>query len=234
VRFLSAAQSHRKSNQGAYLQQYIEGEAASAVFVAAGGRANLLGATRQLLGRDFALERAFLYAGSLGPLELRAEELSRLRRLGELLAARFGLAGLFNIDFVRANDTLWVIEVNPRYSASIEVLERVMGVESIRLHVVACQRGEINPCHIQTPQGFAGKAIVYARSNAIVTLSLEELIKKWNRPGQPAGIADLPRVGDKIEASQPVVTVFAEADTAKIVEAELRRRVAEVQRALGT
>ena len=52
------------------------------MFVAAGGAAELLGGTRQLLGRDFSLERAFLYAGSIGPLALNSGEQARLKALG--------------------------------------------------------------------------------------------------------------------------------------------------------
>src|SRR5262245_27937962 len=54
--------------RGAFLQEYVAGESASAVLVAAGGRATLLGITRQLHGRDFGLDRPFLYIGSIGPL----------------------------------------------------------------------------------------------------------------------------------------------------------------------
>src|SRR5262245_45200931 len=52
-----------KFSRGSLYQEYIEGQAASATFVAASGRTALLGATNQLLGRDIGLEdRPFLYA----------------------------------------------------------------------------------------------------------------------------------------------------------------------------
>lgn len=227
-------QPQARRKRGEYLQQYIQGEAASSVFAAAGGNATLLGTTRQLLGRDFALNRPFLYAGSLGPLLLREEETASLRRLGDLLAKEFGLAGLFNVDYVRTADAIWVIEVNPRYSASIEVLERVSDIDFLHRHIAECAQSEILPQDTAAPNRFAGKAIVYARADAIVSSALERVIEQWNVPRRPVGIADLPRIGDQIAIGQPAVTVFAEAGTAEAAEVELRRRVEEVQGVLST
>src|SRR5688572_12519529 len=56
IRFATLDDVQRRP-RGAYFQQHVAGETASAVFVAAGGEARLLGATRQLLGHDFSLDR---------------------------------------------------------------------------------------------------------------------------------------------------------------------------------
>jgi predicted ATP-grasp superfamily ATP-dependent carboligase len=125
------------------LQQFIEGASCSALYVAAGGRAVLLGATRQLLGSDFGLTSEFLYAGSIGPLVLRPDEHAKLQRLGDLLAEQFRLVGLFGIDFIRTPAEIWLLEVNPRYTASVEILERTSGRHFIALHAAACQYGRL-------------------------------------------------------------------------------------------
>jgi predicted ATP-grasp superfamily ATP-dependent carboligase len=220
--------------RGAYLQRYIEGEAASAVFVAARGQAMLLGATRQLLGRDFGLASPFLYAGSIGPLGLRDEESAGLQTLGNCLAARFGLVGLFNVDFVRTESERCVVEVNPRYSASIEVLERVTGIDSIGLHAAACERGEFVSPQEQVVNRFAGKAIVYAAQAGVIPEAFEQFVERWNCSGPWPGIADLPRVGDPAHAGHPLVTVFAESDSLIGLETELRQRVSAISRVLST
>jgi uncharacterized protein len=219
--------------RGTYLQEYVEGESASAVFVAAGGRAVLLGATRQLGGRDFGLDRPFLYVGSIGPLSHLDDEAMKLDRLGTVLANRFGLVGLFNVDFVRTERELWPVEVNPRYSASVEILERILEVSLLDLHVKACEMGALPEERPWPTSRFAGKAVVYARRNGFVPPALDNLIREWNQPGQWPGLVDLPRVGEMVRGGQPVVTVLAEGGSADEVDHQLRRRSAHVLRFLG-
>jgi uncharacterized protein len=218
--------------RGCYLQQNIEGDSQSAVFVAAAGRAIFLGATKQLVGGDFGLSRPFLYAGSVGPNALSEEDRARMQSLGNLLVERFGLVGLFNIDFIRNEAGLWPLEVNPRYSASIEVLERACECSLIKLHIHACESGRLPEAAAMKIGPYAGKAVVYASRNGVAPGMLDELITDWNANSEWPGIADLPRVGDRIRRGQPVVTVFAEGDSPGRVETELRRRVATIERLL--
>jgi predicted ATP-grasp superfamily ATP-dependent carboligase len=161
VRFATAADLAQPP-RGTFLQEYIAGDSCSATFVAAGGRAVLLGVTRQLVGRDWGLTPEFLYVGSLGPLDLRKVEQAKLRRLGDALARRFGLVGLFGVDFIRTADELWPVEVNPRYTASIEVLERVMGSQFLAFHAAAYTSGLLPESPPSLRGDFAGKAVVYA------------------------------------------------------------------------
>jgi predicted ATP-grasp superfamily ATP-dependent carboligase len=219
--------------RGCYLQRHIAGDSQSAVFVAAAGQAKFLGATKQLVGGDFGLSRPFLYAGSVGPIVLSDEDRARMHSLGNLLVDRFGLVGLFNIDFVRNEAGLWPLEVNPRYSASIEVLERACEFLFINLHVDACESGRLSDAVATKTSSCAGKAVVYASTNGVVPEMLNELVNDWNTNSEWPGVADLPRVGERIRRGQPVVTVFAEGDSPGRLETELRRRVATIERLLA-
>ena len=216
-------------------QRQIEGQACSAVFVAAGGRAKLVGASRQLIGQDWNLSRPFLYVGAIGPLELSAGEQEKLARLGNVLAGEFRLVGLFNVDFVRTTSELWTVEVNPRYSASVEVLERATGANFLAWHVAACEADQL-PAEAPQPQPriFAGKAVVYAHTDGQALPALTRLVNEWNQPGNWPGIADIPASGQPISAGQPVVTVFASGSTAEQVEQQLRQRAESVQAAISS
>jgi predicted ATP-grasp superfamily ATP-dependent carboligase len=231
IRFASEKEI-AKPPRGTYVQQFIGGEAASAVFVAAANRAVLLGVTRQLVGRDFGHDRPFLYVGSIGPLVLRASEAVKLNRLGQVLAERFGLVGLFNVDFVRTVDGLWPVEVNPRYSASIEVLERALDRRFIEWHVEASKRNTLPSAAPAINGHYSGKATVYARQKGRITGDFEELVRKWNLRGGPPGIADIPRAGECFAPGQPVVTVLYDGSSMDEVDAELRWRVAAVESTL--
>jgi predicted ATP-grasp superfamily ATP-dependent carboligase len=199
------------------VQRYIAGEPASALYVAAGGQAVLVGVTRQLLGRDVGLQAEFAYSGTIAPLLVSREELESLQRLGGVLATEFGLVGLFGVDFVRAGGKPWIIEVNPRYTASVEVLERLQGVPLLAHHVKACLGGAL-PVERTLDESadlarFAGKLIVYARSAVLIP------------PGSLGDdLADVPATGQVIEAGHPIATVFAAGRSHDEVFERLRAR----------
>ena len=205
-----------RPNKGCVIQQYMEGECCSATYVAAGGRAVLLGATQQLVGRDWDIEPPFVYVGSLAPLALSTSEYQRLARLGEVLASRFGLVGLVGVDFVRAEGEIWPLEVNPRYTASVEVLERVTGRSLVADHMAACADAALPDEAIHGNGGCAGKAVVYARRPCI-----------WRESVMPDA-ADVPNDGQTFEPGQPLVSLFASGDRLAAVERSLRSRAAAV------
>ena len=107
-----------------FFQQRIEGEPCGAVYVAAEGQAIFLGATRQLLGGNLPNVNEFRYAGSVGPLPLASALVEAFRSVGQALANEFPLSGLFGVDAIVVDRAVWPVEVNPRYTASVEILER--------------------------------------------------------------------------------------------------------------
>ena len=232
IRIVSEAEE-RPSDRSTFYQKVVEGQSASAIFVAASGRATFLGCSIQLLGGDVGLhDRPFLYAGSIGPLSLHDDELNDLQNLGTLLAERFGLRGLFGVDFVRADNALWLIEVNPRYTASVEVFEQAAGVRFLDFHAAACDGGEVPDQPLADYSLLAGKRVVYAHRDGTITAEFIALVEDLNR-GSPPGIADLPRLGDSIAAGQPIATVFAQATSQNVVAAMLSARAAAVEESLG-
>jgi len=123
-----------------YLQQWVAGRPCSAVYVAAAGTATLLGISAQLIAVPWCGGQGFRYCGSLGPLRLSPATVARFRRIGDCLAASFALRGLFGVDAILTPREVWPVDVNPRYTASIEVLERALGVLAVQRHVAACRQ----------------------------------------------------------------------------------------------
>ena len=120
-----------------YLQEFVEGESRAAVYAAGPKATRLLGVTRQLVGEAWLNAAPFHYCGNVGPLRLTADERRSLERLGHVLAAGCGLRGLFGVDGVWREGTFWPVEVNPRYTASVEVLEYATGLSAISWHRAA-------------------------------------------------------------------------------------------------
>ncbi|MBW3596177.1 MAG: ATP-grasp domain-containing protein [Planctomycetes bacterium] len=227
VRASAAARSggdgHRR---GVYYQQAIRGETASGVYVAAEGRARLLGVTRQLSGAAWCGAEGVQYAGSIGPLVLSDEQRGAWRRIGDCLARSFSLVGLFGVDAVVNTQGVFPVEVNPRYTASIEVLERALDLTAIALHARACRTGELPDEPPVRPDGVCGKAILYARRNGPASPAFWRFVEDALGRRNPDA-ADLPHRGQVFQAGRPVLTLLADGECESDVLNRLQRRAAE-------
>ena len=106
---------------------------------------------------------AFTYAGSIGPLPLETSHGNQFEKIGQCLARRFHLRGLFGVDVVIQDDLVWPVEVNPRYTASIEVLERTTSANFLDWHVAACREGKLpDQAPVCSAGKWFGKAICFA------------------------------------------------------------------------
>jgi predicted ATP-grasp superfamily ATP-dependent carboligase len=191
------------------LQEYIAGDSYAAVFAGAETGATLLGVTRQLVGVDVFHAPPFHYCGSVGPWTLAPRTMASIRRLGDVLARAFELRGLFGIDFVLADDVPWPVDINPRYPASVEVLEHALGVSAF--FGVRWLDTALDSSH-RTPK-IVGKGILYARAPVIFPTEgpwCETLDSPWTADALPR-FADIPHAGEVIRAGRPILTFFAEA-----------------------
>jgi predicted ATP-grasp superfamily ATP-dependent carboligase len=198
------------------LQEHVEGRPASAAFVADGRRSVLLGVTEQLIGREELGARGYTWCGNVLPLALHSSEdverlLHAVTRATTGLTRRFGLRGVNGIDLVvphgpggRPRPVL--VEVNPRYTASMELVERAYGLSVFDLHVRSFD-GELPGFSLKKrldhPR-FHGKGIVYANEDVVMPNTAE-----WRREGR----RDIPFSREKIEARHPICTVLAQGES---------------------
>jgi predicted ATP-grasp superfamily ATP-dependent carboligase len=200
--------------------------------VAAGGTAVLLGVTRQLVGTSWTGAQPFSYAGSLGPLSLPPDQDAAFRQIGDCLAAEFRLTGLFGVDAIVNDEGVWPVEVNPRYPASAEVLERAGRFSAVRLHAEACRSAALPP-PLEYGHRVAGKAIVFAAAEVEVTEALVDWAEGENRGRAWPAVADLPHPGSRLPQGGPVLTVLCEGTELPDVEAQLRRQIVAANELAG-
>ena len=211
--------------RGCYLQQRIEGRPGAIVFVAADGRAIPLGVSRQLVGDRRFGASGVRYCGSiLAPhtdpqFERGAELLPAVDHLAAVAAGEFELVGVNGIDFIEQSGIPYPIEINPRWSASMDLIERSLAVGVFAAHAAACTQGHL-PEPPPPPDHAAGKAIVFAREACIAGDT-----DAWLAD---AGIRDVPRFGDRIAEGSPVCTVLAEGADAAACEAALVHRARRI------
>ena len=196
--------------RGSYLQEFVDGTAGSVAFVAAGGRAVPLGVSRQLVGEEAFGAARYRYCGSiLGPAgdaqfardETLVDAASALTRA---VAEEFGVVGVNGIDFIARDAVPYAIEVNPRWSASMELVERSFGLSIFGAHAAACTVGALPEFDLRRARRGAnavGKAVVFARRDIAIGDTRPWLVD--------ATVGDVPRSGERVSAGQPVCTVFA-------------------------
>ena len=208
-----------KSGRSVYYQERVEGLALAALFLGDEAGSRCLGITRQFVGRP---GNRFAYRGSLGPWPVVSEVRDGVERLGRAIASRFGLLGLFGVDLILRDGRPWPIEVNPRYTASVEVLEWALGRSLLADHLSVFGENIDDRSALPDPEGFVGKAIVHADRPFVWARS------GIDRPFDPdvlPEIADVPRPGTSFRAGDPVLTVFARGDSPGECRRELAVRV---------
>jgi uncharacterized protein len=210
-----------------YLQERIDGTPGSVVFVAAGGRAVVLGVTRQLVGEHAFGTSGYRYCGNILD-DSDAALVGAASSLARAATAGFDLVGVNGVDFVARDSVPYAVEINPRWCASMELVERAHGLSVFGVHTAACSVGALpgsDSTSLAPGSPVSGKAIVFARHEVVVGDTHAWLTD--------SSVRDVPRRGERIRAGQPVCTVFAVGNDAAECYAALVRRADAVYAALA-
>ena len=190
-----------------------------------------MGVTQQMLGAGGS---PFAYRGSIGPWPIGDGLAVKLCRIGEAVSAESGLLGWFGVDYVLRGDDPWPVEINPRYTASVEIHELATGRALLCEHRIACEGvGDRNGATVPVREKsgrprMIAKLIMYASGDLVAPLMPFE----GDAPSEPFAlrpIADVPWPGTAIAAGQPLMTIFASGED----EAECRSRLSALEREWG-
>lgn len=234
IYFVDSRKANRP-NPKYYFQEFVEGIPCSAVYVAYENDARLLGVTRQLVGEAWLRAASFHYCGSVGPLSVDATIQKDLEKIGNVLNRHCHLRGLFGVDFILADGIPWPVEVNPRYPASVGILEYGKGIQSLSWHRSAFDPGAARHIGPTLQESIVGKAILYAKS----PLEFPEE-GPWTRSISRArpieelpDFADIPSSGQVIEAGKPILTFFSRSASVEGCIDNLKQIGRELDHCLG-
>jgi predicted ATP-grasp superfamily ATP-dependent carboligase len=182
-----------------YYQQKLPGAPMSALFLADGGDAALIGFSAQW---SLPTRRhPYRYGGAVRPAEFVPPTANALAAVVHRLAKAMSLVGLNSADFLVDGERFWLLEVNPRPGATFDVFEPPQG-SLFALHMAACT-GQLGEAPLY-PDGAKAAAIVYA----------EDDIRSVPARDWPDWTADRPIAGSAINSGEPVCTVYACSSTA--------------------
>lgn len=229
-----AWRSGRCPPRDAYFQERIAGIAGSIVFAADGRHAVPLGLSCLLTGeRDFGAT-GFRYCGSILPARgdpVFSDDVrlcDRAIALAEAITRAFGLVGVNGIDFIARRGTPYPIEVNPRYTAAMELVERAYGLSIFDIHARACAGRlpafDLAAARRASPPRAIGKAILYARGDVVLGDT-----RPWL---DDDSVRDVSAPGTRCRRGQPICTIFATGLDAVECRAALGRRATALYAAL--
>jgi len=207
--------------RGTALQRHIPGRPISATFVANGAQAVLVGLAEGLAGLSQFGASGYTYCGSIvppgGAPGTWVALLPRLTGIVTALTRAFGLVGLNGVDLIAgpSEHDITLLEVNPRHSASMELIERLYGAPLFRWHVRAITeralpRFDLGAALRQRGDRWA-KAIMYARGALVVGDTAA-----W----AAHGVRDVPHSHTAIPDGAPLCTVLyhGDGDNAALLE----------------
>jgi predicted ATP-grasp superfamily ATP-dependent carboligase len=178
-----------------YYQRYVNGISGSVLFLANGADSQLLSINQQFSVN--APEIPFLLSGLGTPFHLSDVHQNMLQSMIDALLSQLDLYGLNSLDFIITDaDEILVLEINPRPSASAELLTQLP--QLFNLHIDACQgrllidtvsRPKTNPTYLH---------YIFAQHNTVIPNNII-----W-----PSMCHDIPAAGHLILNKEPICTVL--------------------------
>jgi predicted ATP-grasp superfamily ATP-dependent carboligase len=182
-----------------YFQEEKAGRAISALFVANGQGAVIRAFSEQWTSP--LPDYPFRYGGAAGPVGL-SETVAR--QCGEAvsgLCRTFGLKGIGSADFIVDGENWWLLELNPRPGATLDIFDDATGV-LFRDHLRGLD-GELPDAPLHA-DGVAAAATVYADDEGFAAAD-GSLLPEW--------VKDRPRPGTQVPGFSPLCTVLARAES---------------------
>lgn len=195
-----------------YYQRYVDGPPLSALFLADGANARIVGFntlwTARLPGQPF------LFAGAMNRAGLDQAQRAQVAASIARLVRATGLRGLNSLDFIADGPVCRVLEINPRPSATLGLYDADFPEGLLARHIRAC-RGILGEPWQAGDTVRASKAVFAPRD--------------WTAPDEwiwPGWCADRPMPGTFVKTGEPLCTVEAAGSDPEQVEETIRQREA--------
>jgi uncharacterized protein len=219
-----------------YLQRFAEGFVYGATFIGTGKSANLIGCCRQLPSTHPTAP--FRYEGSIGPLSISETLARQVRNIGECVAKQFGLRGWFGIDFVFESEQVWLLEINPRFTASMELVNGRSCRSLFQLHLAAFDPaltdGSPEPADMEIRferKPIAAKQILFNDTNQNLAINADKSDALWDlNQNLESTVCDVPDPDWVAVPGSPICTIRTEGDS----ESQVLDQLAQTKKAVAS
>jgi predicted ATP-grasp superfamily ATP-dependent carboligase len=202
--------------RGHYFQRELRGTPVSLLFAANGKQARAIGFN--MLWMSPTASMPYRYGGAASHARLAPEVEQQLTRVAQQATNAVGLRGLNSLDAVVEEGRAYVLEINPRLSATFDLYQSPPGANAnlLTLHLQACA-GNMDHWPELLP---TARAHHIAYASRALKLPVEFAWPGW--------VADIPLPGSTIPAGQPVCTIQAEGETTEAAREAALAREAEL------
>ncbi len=197
-----------------YWQKFQAGTQHSALFLADGEQVQVIGFNTQWSVR-LSETQEFVFSGVINSVGLSSQHKAEITGWLKQMVPVFALKGLNSLDFIHADGCSYVLEINPRPSASMQLYDEDLLIRHVGATSVALpsEAGRLqSPLQSLTKQSEnTGYQIVYAERDLIIPDHFE-----W-----PDWCMDLPKSGDMCRTGQPICSIIAHQNNSRSVVEQL-------------
>jgi uncharacterized protein len=191
-----------------YWQRYIEGRSVSLLFVRDSRALTPIAWSEQWTAP--CAQAPFRYGGAAGPIEGPSDLLGRVAALTTML----GVRGLASADFRDDGQRFWLLEINPRPGATLDLFDEDTDPLLAR-HLAAVADKLALPPISRSPNA---AEVVYADGSFVVPT------RDW-----PDWTADRPAPGTPISRDSPICTVLARGRNLAAAKAKVNWRAKRIR-----
>ncbi len=194
----------------AYFQHKIDGKPISMLFVADGKTAYLIGFNEQFVAPT--IHMPYRFAGAVGGVVLQDSVQQQFCHAAQQLTIALSLRGICSLDAILEDETLWILELNPRLSATFQLYPNLLP-----LHLKGCA-GDLSSFEPQQHSSNA-QLIIYADDEL-------EIPHNFAWPDWAADITAVESSESSLKICQdaPICSVLAEAENAEKAHALVLQR----------
>lgn len=220
---------------GEYLQELIKGTEFGVTVSSSNDGCHLLAGT-------LPITHGFVYAGSIGPIELARNTKKHVEQFFELLCNELQFQGVLQADLIQRDGEVFLLEINPRWTAGMEIAE-TLSPASLLAHFRSQDDDSFEKRSAKTTKPIYGthefliKQIIYADQALAISQGQSDYwmrLSDWTAVDRIASagvnnevehiyfrLADIPEPDCTIEARQPLCTLlvrgsFADGKTLKL------------------
>lgn len=192
--------SNSQLKQSQYFQHKVEGIPVSLLFVADGAVAKTVGVNLQLLAPT--PELPYRYGGVVSQYPLPHHAQQELELAAQKLTQALGLRGCNSLDAIFDGQHLWVLELNPRLSASFDLYPNLMPA-----HLQSCAG---NLPTLPSSKHAVAHCVLYAEREICIPADFI-----WPTETMDIPLVTMGKSSVRIAQDMPICTVSVEAGTAE-------------------
>ncbi|MDD4127355.1 MAG: ATP-grasp domain-containing protein [Methanomicrobium sp.] len=201
-----------------YIRQKIaEGVPCSVSCISDGKNAVAVSFNEQFL-RGGSGDKSYGFAGAITPFSHPLED--DIIKTAERAVALSGCVGSVGVDFIVSDDEFYAIEINPRFQATMDIVESSYGINLFCAHIDACN-GVLPQSFKREAHCYTARKVLFADREIVVPENLKEFHQK---------IADIPCIGTLVEEGSALLSVYGTGSTRESALESLDKTIKDIGR----